>query len=133
MIGMVLAFAIAASEPELSPQDEARARALDSEIRCVQCVNEPIAQSTSDIAEDMRGLIRERVAAGDSDADIRGFFAERYGDQVLFRPPLRQETLLLWLSPIVLGLIALLCAAPLMRRRGAASEPEDGQFDPEDR
>lgn len=84
------------------PADEARARALDQEIRCVQCQNEPIAQSTADIAADMRARVRERIAAGDSDAEIRAFFRERYGDFVLFRPPFDGRTWALWLAPLIL-------------------------------
>lgn len=84
------------------PSQEARALALEREIRCVQCENEPIAQSTADIAADMRALVRERIAAGDSDAEIRSFFRARYGDFVLFRPPLDGRTALLWLTPLLL-------------------------------
>jgi cytochrome c-type biogenesis protein CcmH len=75
------------------------------EIRCVQCENEPIAQSTSEIAADMRALVRERIAAGDSDSEIRDFFRERYGDFVLFRPPFDART---W-APV--GGARALCAA----------------------
>lgn len=85
------------------PAQEARALALEREIRCVQCENEPIAQSTADIAADMRALVRERIAAGDSDAEIRGFFRARYGDFVLFRPPMDARTILLWLAPLLLA------------------------------
>ena len=108
------------------PAEEARALALEREIRCVQCENEPIAQSTADIAADMRALVRERIAAGDSDAEIRAFFRARYGDFVLFRPPMDGRTALLWLAPLLLaggGLWA-------MRRPRAAEAlegPEEGE------
>jgi cytochrome c-type biogenesis protein CcmH len=84
------------------PAQEARALALEREIRCVQCENEPIAQSTADIAADMRALVRARVAAGDSDAEIRAYFRARYGDFVLFRPPMDARTWLLWVAPLLL-------------------------------
>ena len=73
------AFLVALAAPAVlaNPAQEARARALESEIRCVQCQNEPISQSTADIAADMRGLVRERIAAGDSDTEIRTFFRQR--------------------------------------------------------
>jgi cytochrome c-type biogenesis protein CcmH len=111
------------------PAQEARAQALEREIRCVQCQNEPIAQSTADIARDMRELVRERVAAGDSDAEIRSFFRTRYGDFVLFRPPFDSRTWILWGAPLVLlagGLAAVL--ASQRRRRGEAGDlsPEEG-------
>jgi len=112
------------------PAQEARAQALEREIRCVQCENEPIAQSTADIADDMRALVRERIAAGDSDAEIRSFFRQRYGDFVLFRPPMDPRTWALWAAPFILaggGLAALYA----MRRKpspGAAPlEPEQGE------
>lgn len=88
--------------PLPDPAQEARAAALDAELRCVQCENEPISQSTADIATDMRRLVRERIAAGDSDAQIRTYFASRYGDYVLLRPPVNGQTALLWTAPILL-------------------------------
>ena len=112
------------------PAQEARAQSLESEIRCVQCENEPIAQSTAEIAADMRTLVRERIAAGDSDEEIRSFFRRRYGDFVLFRPPFDARTWALWAAPLLLGgagLIAIL--AGRRRRRAAAVDfaPEEGE------
>jgi len=110
------------------PSQEARAQALDAEIRCVQCQNEPIAQSTADIASDMRRLVRERIAAGDSDDQIRGFFRRRYGDFVLFRPPLDARTIALWTSPAILLLLGA-GALWASRRRPDDTEalaPEEG-------
>lgn len=95
-------LALAASVTLTDPAQEARAQALDSEIRCVVCQNEPIAQSTAEVAGDMRQLVRERVAAGDSDAEIRAFFRARYGDFVLLRPPVDSRTWLLWATPLLL-------------------------------
>ena len=124
---LVAATALAAlGDPAL----EARARSLESEIRCVQCENEPIAQSTAEIAADMRTLVRERIAAGDSDEEIRAFFRRRYGDFVLFRPPFDARTWMLWGAPLLLcgaGLIAVLSSR---RRRGSAAVdfvPEEGE------
>jgi cytochrome c-type biogenesis protein CcmH len=127
----VLAMLLAAAAPAIlgDPAQEARARALDSEIRCVQCQNEPIAQSTADIAVDMRALVRERIAAGDSDTEIRTFFRERYGDFVLFRPPFDARTWALWAAPFLLLGVGL-AAVTATRRRGVENEaplaPEDG-------
>lgn len=111
------------------PADEARAQSLEREIRCVQCQNEPIAQSTADIARDMRTLVRERVAAGDSDTEIRAFFRTRYGDFVLFRPPFDSRTWLLWGAPIVLlggGLAAVMAAQRRRKDEGGELSPEEG-------
>jgi cytochrome c-type biogenesis protein CcmH len=125
-----IAMLIAAAAPAVlaEPAQEARAQALEREIRCVQCQNEPIAQSTADIAYDMRRLVRERVAAGDSDAEIRAFFRQRYGDFVLFRPPVDARTWALWGAP--LALLALGLGAVLATRRRRAGEPE--AFEPEE-
>ncbi len=109
------------------PAQEARAQALDREIRCVQCQNEPIAQSTADIARDMRTLVRERIAAGDSDAEIRAFFRSRYGDFVLFRPPFDSRTWILWGAPLVLlaGGLAAVMASQRRRQEGDELSPEE--------
>ncbi|MEQ1820704.1 MAG: cytochrome c-type biogenesis protein [Terricaulis sp.] len=112
------------------PAQEARAQSLESEIRCVQCENEPIAQSTAEIAADMRTLVRERVAAGDSDAEIRAFFRRRYGDFVLFRPPFDARTWALWAAPLLLGGAGLAAILAGRRRRRAAAvdfAPEEGE------
>ncbi len=120
---MNLALLIAAAVAPAAlgdPAQEARAQSLDREIRCVQCENEPIAQSTADIAADMRRLVRERIAAGDSDAEIRAYFRDRYGDFVLFRPPLDARTWALWAAPFLLAGVGLAIAAGAWRRRSAA-------------
>ena len=112
------------------PAQEARAQSLESEIRCVQCENEPIAQSTAEIAADMRTLVRERIAAGESDAEIRAFFRQRYGDFVLFRPPFDARTWALWAAPLLLGGAGLAAILAGRRRRRAAAvdfAPEEGE------
>lgn len=126
----VLILAAVAPATLGDPAQEARAQSLENEIRCVQCENEPIAQSTAEIAADMRRLVRERIAAGDSDAEIRAFFRRRYGDFVLFRPPFDARTWALWAAPLLLGgagLVAVL--AGRRRRSGAAVDfaPEEGE------
>lgn len=125
-----LLLAIAAPAVLGDPAQEARAHALEMEIRCVQCQNEPIAQSTSEIAADMRMVVRERVAAGDSDAEIRDFFRERYGDFVLFRPPVDPRTWALWGAPILLlliGLWAIFSTRTRARPEAAPLTPEEGE------
>jgi cytochrome c-type biogenesis protein CcmH len=127
-MSLLALLAAAAASPALGPAQEARAQGLEMEIRCVECQNEPIAQSTADIAADMRDLVRQRVAAGDSDDQIRAFFRRRYGDFVLFRPPWDARTWLLWASPLALGLIGAAAAAASLRRRSAQPlTPEDDE------
>lgn len=91
---------------------EARAKALMDEIRCVACENEPISQSGSDIAEDMRLRVREMIADGASDNDVRAWFAERYGEFVLFRPAQDGFSgMLLWGLPfgmLLIGAVGLI-------------------------
>jgi cytochrome c-type biogenesis protein CcmH len=103
--GVLLAFllqASAAEAPLADPSEEARAQALMREIRCVVCENEPVSQSTADIAVDMRRTIRIQVEKGESDAQVRKFFADRYGQFVLFRPPMDGLGMLLWVFPFLL-------------------------------
>jgi cytochrome c-type biogenesis protein CcmH len=128
----ILAAFIAAIAPAVlaDPAQEARAQSLEREIRCVQCENEPIAQSTADIAADMRRLVRERVAAGDSDEEIRAYFRQRYGDFVLFRPPWDARTWALWAAPLLLLGLGLVSIFAMRRRLGendAALTPEEGE------
>ena len=128
----LIAMFIAVVAPAVlaDPAQEARAQSLEREIRCVQCENEPIAQSTAEIASDMRRLVRERVAAGDSDAEIRAFFRQRYGEFVLFRPPVDARTWLLWAAPFLLVGAGLAAIAAMRRRREAAAvdfEPEESE------
>ena len=126
---LAIIFAAAIAPAALGdPAQEARALALEREIRCVQCENEPIAQSTAEIAGDMRALVRERIAAGDSDAEIRSFFRARYGDFVLFRPPLDGRTLLLWLAPLLLAAAGLWAMFRLRAGQGSPAEgPEEDE------
>lgn len=128
----IAALIIAATAPAAlgDPAQEARAQSLEREIRCVQCQNEPIAQSTADIAADMRRLVRERVAAGDSDEEIRTYFRQRYGDFVLFRPPWDARTWALWGAPFLLLAAGLAGVLALRRRPGenaAELTPEEGE------
>ena len=122
----LIALAAAALAPMADPREEARAQALEAEIRCVACENEPISQSTAEIAQDMRRVVRERIEAGESDAEIRGYFRERYGDFVLFRPPLDPRTWLLWGAPLVLLLIGGAAAVLTLRGERSPDAPEEG-------
>ncbi len=98
-----LLMAAAVETPLENPAEEARARALMREIRCVACENEPVSQSAAPIATDMRIRIREMVAEGSSNQEVRDWFVSRYGDFVLFRPQVRHATdWLLWTLPFLL-------------------------------
>lgn len=103
----------------LSEPQEARYRALLPDLRCLVCQNESIADSTAPLALDLRHQVREQLAAGRSDAEIKRYLTDRYGDFVLFRPPFQRRTVLLWLGPFALVLIGV--AGLVLRLRGAAA------------
>ncbi len=102
---MMLALVLAAALSDAPLQDaelEARAQLLMREIRCVSCENEPISQSASEIAGDMRHLVRKQIQDGASDVEVRSYFSERYGEFVLFRPKASGGGAFLWAFPFVL-------------------------------
>lgn len=105
----------AASDPAerlADPAQEARARELFSEVRCLVCQNESIDDSDAELAADLRRIVRERVVAGDSDDEIKAFLTDRYGEFVLLRPTFSIGNLALWLAPLIVlaGGIGLLVA-----------------------
>ena len=110
--------------PLTAPQEEARAQALFAEIRCVVCQHESIAASPAGVASDMRRWVREQIAGGATDAEIRQGLVDRYGDYVLFTPPLRPGTILLWGLPLVLVVGGGLGLVWLSRRRPGRVEPD---------
>ena len=92
------ALAVEPSEMLKDPVLEARAREIGRALRCVVCQNQSIDDSTAEVAHDMRRAVRERLAAGDSDAQVMDFMVARYGDYVLLKPPFKTRTLALWFS-----------------------------------
>lgn len=128
LIASVL-IAFAAGAPLEDPAEEMRAQALMREVRCVACENEPVSQSSAPIAEDMRARIREMVAEGASDAEIRDWFVSRYGEFVLFRPPARDlASWLLWGFPFILlgaGVAIGIVLALNAKRKSGEVEAED--------
>jgi cytochrome c-type biogenesis protein CcmH len=110
------------------PMVESRLKVISEELRCLVCQNQTIADSHAPLAVDLRTQIRGMIASGKSDEEIRGYMVERYGDFVLYRPPFKATTLVLWVAPAVLifgGLGSLLVL--LRRRRGTvdAEAPTD--------
>jgi cytochrome c-type biogenesis protein CcmH len=104
-IASLMLMAVDAPSDQLqNPALEARAEKLFHELRCVRCQNESIASSQADIAYNMRMLVREQIAAGASDQDVRDYFFDRYGDFVLFRPRFTLGTALLWILPFFIVL-----------------------------
>ena len=99
MVGSSAAYAVQPDEIMSDPPKELRARDLSRELRCMVCQNQSIDDSEAPLARDLRLLVRERIAAGDSDAQVLDFLVARYGEFVLLKPRLEPQTLLLWLLP----------------------------------
>lgn len=99
----------------LTPAEEARAEALDAQLRCVVCKNQSIAESESEIAQVMRELVRERIAAGDTDAEVRAYLTDRYGEYVLLRPTGSPKNLILWTGPVIALAMGAIGAFSLFR------------------
>jgi cytochrome c-type biogenesis protein CcmH len=104
-----------------NPAQEAEAKALMEELRCLKCQSQSIADSDAPMAGDMRSQVRERIAAGQKPEEIRGWLIERYGDWVSYNPPMSGQTLVLWLLPLLLLGAGLWLARGLFRRRGKDS------------
>ena len=117
------AFAVEPNERLADPALEARARALSRGLRCLVCRNESIDESHADLAHDVRVLLRERLLAGDSDAAAIRFITDRYGDFVLLEPPLKASTMVLWIAPPALLVIAFGGVLLAARRRRVPPAP----------
>lgn len=118
-------WAVEPDEMLANPALEARARDLSRQLRCVVCLNQDIDSSNAEVARTMRILLRERLVAGASDQEVRAFFVKRYGDFVLFRPPLKASTYVLWVAPFLLlgGGTAIAIMALRARRDDPPPEP----------
>lgn len=105
----------AAEDPVL----EQRVMALAAELRCLVCQNQTLADSNADLAVDLRNQIREKMKQGIGETEIVDFFVARYGDFVLYRPPFKATTALLWLGPLILFAAGLIALFNRIRRRRA--------------
>jgi len=119
------AFAKEAVPVAADPVAEARLMHLSSELRCLVCQNQTIADSNAELAVDLRNEIREKIQTGMSDVEIKDFMVARYGDFVLYRPPVKNTTLVLWVGPfLLLAVGGGILVFNLRRRRKQAAEPE---------
>jgi cytochrome c-type biogenesis protein CcmH len=118
------AGAIGVDEPLQDAALEARARAIMSDIRCLVCQNQSIEDSNAELAQDLRQIVREKIVAGEDEAQIHSYLVERYGDWILMEPPLVPKTYILWLGPfalLVLGAGALLMSHRKQSRQAVAA------------
>ncbi len=123
------AHAVEADELLADPVLEARARALSTELRCLVCQNQSIDDSHAPLARDLRVIVRERLTAGDTDAQVIAFVVDRYGEFVLLRPRFGAHTLLLWgAAPVLLAIAGFL----IWRRGKSAPHPETAPLSAEE-
>ncbi len=118
------ALAVQPDEMLKDPALEARARALSSELRCMVCQNQSIDDSDATLARDLRILLRERIAAGDSDDAVVDFLVARYGEFILLKPRFNPHTLILWLAPVAVLVIGAFVVVGLFRRRSAKASAD---------
>jgi cytochrome c-type biogenesis protein CcmH len=113
-------------EPLKDPVLEARAKALQKELRCLVCQGQSIDESNAALATDLKRLIRQQIESGQSDDDIKDFLVARYGAFVLMKPPVRHDTFLLWFGPALLVLVAgwVVGVTITRSRRRLAAEPD---------
>ena len=105
---------------------EKRMVAISDEMRCLVCQNESLSGSHADLAKDLRREIRTMIKAGKTDQEIKDFMVDRYGDFVLYRPPLKATTYLLWFGPFLLLVVAILALVNYLRRRGKRLDEGSG-------
>jgi cytochrome c-type biogenesis protein CcmH len=128
LAGSTAAFATSsATEAALAadPVAEKRLLKLSEELRCLVCQNQNIADSNAELAQDLRREIRTMIGAGKSDKEIIDFMVVRYGDFVLYRPPVKGTTLLLWGGPVVLLVLGIFILVRYQRRRAERVAAED--------
>jgi len=119
------ALAVEPGEKLADPALEVRARKISQELRCLVCQNQSIDDSNAELARDLRLIVRERLAAGDSDAQVLAFVEQRYGEFVLLRPPFKLHTLALWLTPLLLLIGTVLVLRRNARIRAAAARTDN--------
>ena len=124
LLTALLAFAAsAATEPTMAdPVAQKRLVDLSAQLRCLVCQNQSIAESNAELAVDLRNQINEQIKAGKSDREIVDFMVTRYGDFVLYRPPFKATTALLWIGPLALLLLAVFALFRTLKSRRARIE-----------
>jgi cytochrome c-type biogenesis protein CcmH len=116
-----------------NPQVEKRLVAIAEDLRCLVCQNESLASSRADLANDLRREVRELIFQGKSDTEIKDYLVARYGDFVLYRPPVKGSTLMLWLGPFALLVGAAITLVWVVRRRARTTPPATTELSPAQR
>jgi cytochrome c-type biogenesis protein CcmH len=126
----------AAQDRPLSPEEAQRMKKLEEELRCLVCQNQTLADSQAGLAEDLRRQVRDLIAQGKSNEEIKDYLVQRYGDFVLYRPRVKSATYMLWFGPFALLLVGAAAWLIVQRRsrQQAAAQAEPSQaVDPEER
>ena len=131
-LALLLALGAGPATAQSAPRaaDEQQVYAVASELRCVVCQNLSVADSPSEMAGQMRAIVRERLAAGETPAQVRQYFVTRYGDWILLAPPRRGFTLLVWLAPLAAVLVGVIIVSLLVRRWTSRPRPAPAPIDP---
>lgn len=123
----------AAAPTAFDPVAHKRVVEIASQLRCLVCQNQSIAESNADLAVDLRNQVVKQVAAGRTDKEIIDYMVSRYGDFVLYNPPFKAQTVILWLGPLVILIAALLGFYINLRRRRALVTGQEKELSPEER
>lgn len=111
-----------------TPRQSERYKNLIDELRCLVCQNQNLADSNADLAVDLKNIVQQKIKAGESDQQILDFMTQRYGDFVLYRPPFKSSTLLLWLGPTVFLIIGMFIVAGYIKRNNSRTfKPSEQQ------
>ncbi|MBW8852001.1 MAG: cytochrome c-type biogenesis protein CcmH [Xanthomonadales bacterium] len=130
---VLVAFAAQAIDPIRFRDDaeEARFQALAKELRCLVCQNESLADSSAGLAQDLRRDLIGQIRSGASDEQIKRYLTDRYGDFILYRPPMKPATWALWFGPLAMVIVAGIVLSRILRRsKPAAGTPPDPAADP---
>ncbi len=111
------------------PEKEARYKVLIDELRCLVCQNQNLAASNAELAQDMRRLTYDMVQRGATNEEVVTYMVDRYGDFVMYRPPFKSSTYLLWIGPFIILGIAILVLAMIIRRKGQEQTPVTSDAD----
>ena len=121
LVCVLPAFAFA-QQTQLSETDETRARALFTELRCVVCQNQSIDSSDADVAKDLRQIVREQIASGKSNGEIRDYLVARYGEFILLKPAFAWHTLILWFAPILALGTGIVVSLRMLRKPNSGTD-----------
>ena len=129
---LAVATTTLAIDTELAFQDpelQARYRALTKELRCLQCMNQPIADSNAFLANDLRRQVKDMIEAGATNDEIKDYMVSRYGDFVLYKPRLNARSFLLWSAPVIFMLLGIVIVVIVVVRKASLPFDEDADAD----